>query len=377
VLMAAVQGSDYMPYTVRVTVRDGDVVDATCTCLYHYGGWCKHIVAALLAAGEHPERVEERPSLTARLSALSQDELLTLLQRLIEREPEFAAAIERSLPVVAIEAGNPDAVPAVDPAAIKARIGQSLHGLDRMRPSQAYWHVGGVVGDVRQELEPARALLDADQARAALDLLRAVTDAWSEQWTWLDDSDGEASGLFYEIEPLLIEALLAAGLSRSELNAWADRIEAWIAQNSDYGAEAFYEALAAARNGWDEPHLLAVLNGESDVLEGPDDPELEESDTMIAIRLRVLARHGQDDEALRLAAAAGHVAAYTLALIRRGQIDAAEKYALSRMTEPAEAREIAGAFQAAEVIDSALRVGERGLSLAGQPNWESRTLATR
>ncbi|MEX2314649.1 MAG: hypothetical protein WD628_02960, partial [Thermomicrobiales bacterium] len=233
-----------------------------------------------------------------------------------------------------------------------------------MRSYEAYRHVSDVASQAEQELEPARALLDAGQARAALDILRAVLDAWSEEWTWLDDSDGDASRVFYTAEPLLVEALLAAGLSRDDLDWWADSIDAWMAELGDYGVDVFYDAYAAARSGWEAPELLAVLRGESDVLEPPVDDMLEESDELLTIRLRVLARNGQDEEALRLAAAAGHVDAYATALVRRGEVAAAEQYALERVTRPAEAHEIAKAMHKAGMIAEALRVGERGVALS-------------
>jgi uncharacterized Zn finger protein len=364
VLSASVQGSEPAPYTVRVSVHDGVVTDATCTCLYGYGGWCKHIVAALIVATRQPEEVAERPSLAGRLDLLEPDALKALVLRLVEHAPDVEAAVERLLPVVAGDEADVGAVVSVDAAAIEARVAASVHSLDRMRRSDAYWHVGGVASEVERELLPIRALLDSGQSRAALDILRAVLDTWTEQWTWLDDSDGDASRVFYTAEPLLVEALLAPELSRDDLDWWVDHIDAWIAELSDYGVDVFYDAYAAATSGWDAPELLAVLRGESDVLEPPDDEMLEERDELLAIRLRVLARNGRDDEALRLAAAAGHVNAYATALVRRGEIDEAVQYALERVTRPADAHEIALALHAAGSVDEALRVAERGIGLA-------------
>jgi uncharacterized Zn finger protein len=49
-LEGAVEGSQYTPYHVQVGFDAGGVSTATCTCPYDYGGWCKHIIALLLAA---------------------------------------------------------------------------------------------------------------------------------------------------------------------------------------------------------------------------------------------------------------------------------------------------------------------------------------
>ena len=47
-LMARVQGSEYLPYRVQITLEPAALARATCTCPYDWGGYCKHLVAALL-----------------------------------------------------------------------------------------------------------------------------------------------------------------------------------------------------------------------------------------------------------------------------------------------------------------------------------------
>lgn len=363
VLSASVQGSEFAPYHVRVSTHDGIVTDATCTCLYSYGGWCKHIVAALLVAATDPGAVEERTSLVERLAVLDRDGLETLLIQLVAHDPAVADAIDRLVPVVAVETPGVVGPPLVDAAAIKARIRSGAHGLRHMHGPEAYVYGGSGALGARQELEPARAFLEAGHARAALDVLRAIIESWNEQWEWIDDSDGNASDLYYSIEPLLTEALLSASLSKTDLDAWADQLDEWMAELGDYGIDAFFDTLTAARTGWDDPALVAVLRGDTDVLEQPEDPELEETDELIEIRLRVLARLGQDEEALRLAAAVGHVVGYATARIRRGEFEQAARHALAHMTRPSQALDIAGALYLADESAAALRVAERGLDL--------------
>ena len=59
-LYASVAGSDDEPYQVTVRFADNQIADAECTCPYDWGGWCKHIVAALLAARKEPDSIEQR-----------------------------------------------------------------------------------------------------------------------------------------------------------------------------------------------------------------------------------------------------------------------------------------------------------------------------
>jgi uncharacterized Zn finger protein len=68
-LEADVQGSETLPYRVRVTLQGGEI-DADCTCPYDWGGICKHSVATLLALREPTARIDERPPVDSLLAGL-------------------------------------------------------------------------------------------------------------------------------------------------------------------------------------------------------------------------------------------------------------------------------------------------------------------
>ena len=50
-----------------------------------------------------------------------------------------------------------------------------LRSLDRMRSSEAYWHVGAVVNEMRQVLEQAQGFGAAGDGRNVLAILEAIT----------------------------------------------------------------------------------------------------------------------------------------------------------------------------------------------------------
>ena len=60
-LLAAVQGSEYLPYRVCITLEPGALAQATCSCPYDWGGYCKHTVAALLTFIHPPSRWRSNP----------------------------------------------------------------------------------------------------------------------------------------------------------------------------------------------------------------------------------------------------------------------------------------------------------------------------
>jgi uncharacterized Zn finger protein len=84
-LEAFVEGSAPNPYVVNVQFdREEGVRQVRCTCPYHEGSWCKHIVAALLA---HLRKEEgTKPSLRSLLESRSREELVALIERLAERD---------------------------------------------------------------------------------------------------------------------------------------------------------------------------------------------------------------------------------------------------------------------------------------------------
>jgi hypothetical protein len=87
-----------------------------------------------------------------------------------------------------------------------------------------------------------------------------VTEEYVAGWTDLDDSGGEASGVFADLGALWTEAVLAADPTAAEGRAWAERLARWQAEVGDYGVdEAFDAAQQAALERWDDPHLQRVL----------------------------------------------------------------------------------------------------------------------
>jgi uncharacterized Zn finger protein len=89
-IKAQVQGSDVHPYLVRISFDDDNIRSVKCTCPYHEGSWCKHIVAVLLKTLKQEEiPVSESVRVRSLLRDLDRDDLLTLLEELVEDNPEL------------------------------------------------------------------------------------------------------------------------------------------------------------------------------------------------------------------------------------------------------------------------------------------------
>ncbi|HEV2132607.1 MAG TPA: SWIM zinc finger family protein, partial [Longimicrobiaceae bacterium] len=361
-----------LPY--RVSIRMGGagegVLQADCTCPYgvEWGGWCKHIVATLLAAVREPDTVEEQPPLDSLLENLHRDQLQSLLVELTARQPELYDVVVSLLPrPSAPEAAEVLPPVTVDAAAVRRRVRGALRGLSGMRASEAYWYVGSVVEGVREVLQEARAYLDVGDGRSALAVLEAVTDEYVRDWTELDDSNGEGSSFFRELAPLWTEALLTARLTRAEREESAGQLEDWDAEIADYFEDVFGAAVEAARLGWDDPALVRVLKGESSSSTIPEELESWFAEELTEARLNVLERQERHDEALNLARAEGRAKRYALILVKLGRIPEAVEHALAQIETAGEALEVARALDERGATDEALQVAERGLSLDSRP----------
>lgn len=67
---------------------------ATCTCVYEFGEWCKHIGAVLLTCIRNPERVETLEPIETLLHALDAETLRQILLELAQQGGEIAQRIE-------------------------------------------------------------------------------------------------------------------------------------------------------------------------------------------------------------------------------------------------------------------------------------------
>jgi uncharacterized Zn finger protein len=91
-LNAQVQGFHEPFYKVTIDFDEQGVRQATCTCAYEYGDWCKHIGAVLLACIRAPEKIVQMPPIEQVLEPLDAAALRRVLLELAT-DPEIADRI--------------------------------------------------------------------------------------------------------------------------------------------------------------------------------------------------------------------------------------------------------------------------------------------
>jgi uncharacterized Zn finger protein len=304
------------------------------------------------------------------LAELDRDQLQSLLLKLTEQEPGLNQVIEELIgsqkstsPKEILSPATTASQPMkIDTKTVRHEVRSTLHSLDRMPASEAYWYVGGVVGEVRKSLEQAWALIQENDGRNALSLLETITDEYVSGCEGLDDSDGEASGFFDDLDPAWTEALLSTDLSPREREDWAEKLGEWQQEVVDYGIDdALETAREAALNGWDDPHLQNILQGIDDQNEDRDG----EASELTVARLHVLERRGYWQEYLRLAKAQGQNEAYVTMLVRLGETHEAVTYGREHLMTAPEFFALATALYNHGELEQSLQIAEEGLQHEG------------
>ncbi|MCL6510835.1 MAG: SWIM zinc finger family protein [Anaerolineae bacterium] len=384
-LTAQVTGSSYEPYQVCVNLnQDGKIESASCTCLYEWGGFCKHIVAVLLAA-LHDSQIEIRPSLETLLSDLTADQLRRLMLVMAEEHPELVETIEEEVEGLKMQP-TPAALPtSLNLNAISRAMRKAFHDASKLASARGnrydygdYWYddeFSVIYPDdiLNPHLELARQLLDAGDADAATQVIETVIEEWVKGVKKLDDWIREVNeDVFIEagrkLAVLLAEALLSQDLSPEERKARLRTIQAW--EDELIAVEVVQTAL---EQWWDDPSLTAVLRGKitnKGVWKG-EPPDF--ADELALARLRILERQNRLQEYLYLAEAEGQLNLYVNMLARTGQVAEAIKEAQAHLTQPDEFHELAQILAKQGQQAAAMQVAVQGLKRGEQ--WLRRELA--
>ena len=370
-LTAEVQGSRVEPYAVRIQFDESRLSSAECNCPYNQGGDCKHIVAALIYASRHASDIETRPAVETLIAELDLTQLRALIQNLTTQQPQLIDQIERLILQTTTTSNVP---PTVAPVQIDAKIlqrqitadlrGSINHGYDQ-------WGDTFYDSDLGEALVPAceivRKQIDSGHAKTALATLEVAIKAWDKGIDSLDEYvidafEDVAEEFLSPLADLCAEAILAADLTKKERDKWAAKFEKWSDQV--FGGEALEIASTAASAGWDEPLLVAAMQGNVTDQGVWEDDAPYYADELAVIRLKILEQRGQFAEYLNLAQAEGQFMLYLHMLIKQGDHDTAVSEATQHLTRPSSIHALCRTFVEQGELDIALRLAQRGLKLA-------------
>jgi uncharacterized Zn finger protein len=384
------EGNESPFYKVRVELDGGGIRSATCTCPYDFGGYCKHIIALLLAYAQRPKQFSIRQGPAELLVDLSREQLLALLTKLMREQPDLYEWVEAALTLPTVS-GKSELATAkrkqVDTAVYQRRVRGIMRSLDHMRMSEAYWHVGGLVGELNGVRQSAIEFLDAGEAESALQILLTLIKESHGGFDYVDDSNGELGDFLSGVGETLAEVILSLDLNEEEREDLASDLDELHHKLSDYGIEGLSVAIAAAEHGWgDVPHEESARRAGKETEDGSewdDEDELtyeadefdqfdaswshdDPAQALVRAKLNVLERQGRTREYLALCVKEGEHLRYALKLCQLDRLSEAISYGLKHLTAAEEALILAQRLRESSHLDEAIKVGERGLKLAGR-----------
>jgi uncharacterized Zn finger protein len=362
-LQALVQGSEVKPYRVNVDCTEKSITNVSCTCPCNYEGWCKHIVAVLLTCCRQPQLIATRPSLEDLLTPINETQLRALLKHLVDKTPENIETIESFLRPAA--ASNSLLSNTINAKAyrniVRNELKQSLRAIE-----EDYSEEDPISDEIYDLVDEAKDYSQRGETVNAIAILEAIVTACAEEWDDLEEYGADNDDLVKKINKVLTEAILTTEFNDQERKELAQKIEQW----QDEWSANFQMSIEAVKQGWNQPALVKILQGEipdSDLEIGfvPDYME-----TLNSIRLQILENQDKDSEYLNLALASGKIVEYLAKLVYLDRISEAMEAAKTVMTKAEEAFFFAKALRDENAPQEALTVARRGLTLPGKSHYE-------
>lgn len=377
-LRAAVEGSQYEPYQVKIEFDETGVVDTSCSCPYDHGGICKHRVAVLLTYIRDPDEISQRSPVSELVASTDPAERRDLIVAIVERRPDLAEWIESRLETPHSEdtgGDSRDQSPHINRDSIRRQVQYIFQPLNECggRTHDPYTVVETDVEELGEVLEQARAAIEVGDSETALDVLEPLADElMDEEWLALSYDDSQAIFEFFdEVDNTLAEALLTADLSGSERDDWEARLQTWENEMSSYTDRPPYSvALAAIQRGWGSDPIQRAMKPDrsnTDLWEG-ESPWYAED--VIRDRLNVLERQDRIEEHLNLAAAADLIDAYVTMLVAEGRVDEAIEYGQQNLRSPDDSLTLAKTLRSHDRPQAALEIAQHGLTLDGSGKAE-------
>jgi uncharacterized Zn finger protein len=357
ILTGKCEGSSAPFYQLRVKLDEGGIQEASCTCPYDWGGYCKHIVALMLTYIHNPGAFIEQKNIKELLGQLDKDALVHLITKMVDKNPDLYSWLQTAIPVASAKSqpiqSRTQRKTEVSKTAYKRQIQSILHSLQGYRMSEAYWMMDGMVDQLDHVRDTAYGFLEADDAQGALVILTTLLTEVSGSFEQFDDSDGELGGFFSELALPLVEAILSADLSKTERHSLFNELEPVVEDLSAYGIDDLDVILAALNLGWSE-----------EVLDEQEDYDYDET-ILIEAKLNILERQNRVEEYLKLCLEAGEYRRYILKQIEVGEFEKAKEVAWKTITQASDTLIVARALRDGGHLPDALRLAEKGLDLDG------------
>ena len=270
---AIVEGTE--PYTVRLVIDHGEVVEHLCSCPYDVGPVCKHVAAVLfslqkdvlgLKEKKKPAKGEGAKKPAKRKTAEEcVDELLATVDpdalRQFVREQASQSVQFRNLLLASL--ATPDS------GETKSYYAQQLSAILRCHKDRGYigWSASNrVARGVENILQMARKHFETKNIREGLFVCMAVMEQMVKALLYADDSDGSIGGCIndaYDMMLAIARSNPAANIKKLLFDYGMKAIEKKLYDGWDWHVGMMRMAAALVENAEEAGALLALLDRES------------------------------------------------------------------------------------------------------------------
>ena len=233
-IVATVIGTDN--YRVEIDLDD---FSAVCNCPYDLEGYCKHIVAALLAIDNEQEKVDrimdegsqELREMHALLERTQPDELNDFFARELETNPELRSRFMARFSPIGEGKSVSSYKDEIDSIFDEA---EDEHGL--------------IFYDNNLDFEKFEGLaeihIQKDDFLEAAKIYQALAEKIAEKMDYVDDSDGCYGGEFSRSLKALVECILQAELETNVKRKYIDYLfNRYLLRDPDYFQDDYFDAL--------------------------------------------------------------------------------------------------------------------------------------
>ncbi len=308
-LEASVQGSQYSPYHVEVECSEsGEIRNTWCTCPYDWGGDCKHIIAVLLMWKEVPDRFREKKTVEGALEDRSREELKTLVELMLEREPSLRSLLDQDLP-----GSTGESVKLQDPDTYRTEVQDILEAYG------GHGHEHEIANLLQTLIERAERHLRSKEYGHTYGICRAVADEVLDLYEMTHDQ-GDLGLIVDRAEELLEECLEAVKEYPEPRRHVIDALFSIIEWDIDFGGIGFgqesWETILEHSTEEDRTRLIERI--ETQIAPEESDPSTWSRN---ALGRMLFDLYEQDDRAEEFLDVAGELGLYELLAYRLLELD--------------------------------------------------------
>jgi len=252
----------------------------------------------------------------------------------------------------------------VNLAAFRGQVKQILR--EAVRYFEEGYEEDPITEDLFSLVQTALEFSQQGESNNAIAILEAITSTCAENWDEVSEYGADNDEIAWELNLAWCEVILSSELTSAEKVDVQVSLEAW---QDEWNAD-FSMSLDALRQGWDDSHLLRVLQG--DIAEmGVWEREVPNyADDLAQIRLKILERQERYQEYLYLAQVEGQTQEYLTMLGRLGRVEEALAAAEMQMSSTEEAFALAKTLAEQGSLPEALDIAQVGFKLPGNCRYE-------